>query len=127
MQAAHPIIYEALDFSVGLTDAQGNLIAQGQGTTVLLAMLDSFIHDILEKYGAHDDIHPGDVFCVSRWSEAGVQAEPKMASQASSAPRMGRRTTSPSRSLKHGMASWSSSMRSTRGTAATESFAAAAA
>lgn len=56
-----PIIYEALDFSVGLTDARGNLIAQGQGTTVLLAMIDSFVHDILSKYGA-DDIHPGDVF-----------------------------------------------------------------
>jgi N-methylhydantoinase B len=57
-----PIIYEALDFSVGLTDAQGNLIAQGQGTTVLLAMIDSFVHDILGKYGAQRDIHPGDVF-----------------------------------------------------------------
>ena len=56
-----PIIYEALDFSVGLTDAQGNLIAQGQGTTVLLAMIDSFVHDILSKYGA-DGVHPGDVF-----------------------------------------------------------------
>lgn len=57
-----PIIYEALDFSVGLTDAQGNLIAQGQGTTVLLAMLDSFVHDILAKYSEQSDIHPGDVF-----------------------------------------------------------------
>lgn len=56
-----PIIYEALDFSVGLTDAHGNLIAQGQGTTVLLAMIDSFVHDILSKYGA-DGVHPGDVF-----------------------------------------------------------------
>lgn len=56
-----PIIYEALDFSVGLTDAQGNLIAQGQGTTVLLAMIDSFVHDILSKYGT-GGIHEGDVF-----------------------------------------------------------------
>lgn len=57
-----PIIYEALDFSVGLTDSRGNLIAQGQGTTVLLAMLDSFVHDILAKYGGPGDIRPGDVF-----------------------------------------------------------------
>jgi N-methylhydantoinase B len=57
-----PIIYEALDFSVGLTDAEGNLIAQGQGTTVLLAMIDSFVHDIREKFAARNEIHPGDVF-----------------------------------------------------------------
>lgn len=57
-----PIIYEALDYSVGVTDETGNLIAQGQGTTVLLAMIDSFVHDILGKYAATGDINPGDVF-----------------------------------------------------------------
>jgi N-methylhydantoinase B len=56
-----PIIYEALDFSVGLTDDTANLIAQGQGTTVLLAMIDSFVRDILAKYG-REGVHRGDVF-----------------------------------------------------------------
>ncbi len=56
-----PIIYEALDFSVGITDAKGELIAQGQGTTVLLAMIDSFVRDILEKFG-EGRICDGDVF-----------------------------------------------------------------
>jgi N-methylhydantoinase B len=56
-----PIIYEALDFSVGITDAKGELIAQGQGTTVLLAMIDSFVRDILEKFG-DVGIHEGDVY-----------------------------------------------------------------
>jgi len=56
-----PIIYEALDYSVGLTTAEGDLIAQGNGTTVFLGMLDALVHDIRQKYGA-DGINPGDVF-----------------------------------------------------------------
>lgn len=56
-----PIIYEALDFSVGITDSRGELIAQGQGTTVLLAMIDSFVRDILNKF-CEGQICEGDVF-----------------------------------------------------------------
>lgn len=55
-----PIIYEALDYSVGVTDATGDLIAQGNGTTVFLGMIDSLVEDILTKF--KDDIHEGDVF-----------------------------------------------------------------
>lgn len=57
-----PIIYEALDYSVGITNARGDLIAQGNGTTVFLGMIDSLIHDILEKYQTNGEIFPGDVF-----------------------------------------------------------------
>lgn len=56
-----PIIYESLDYSVGLTDADGELIAQGQGTTVFLGMMDSLVKEIIARYG-RDKIHPGDVF-----------------------------------------------------------------
>jgi N-methylhydantoinase B len=56
-----PIIYESLDYSVGLTDGKGELIAQGQGTTVFLGMMDSLVKEIIERYGL-DNIHPGDVF-----------------------------------------------------------------
>ena len=56
-----PIIYESLDYSVGLTDGEGELIAQGQGTTVFLGMMDSLVKEIIARYG-RDDIHPGDVF-----------------------------------------------------------------
>jgi len=55
-----PIIYEALDYSVGITNARGDLIAQGNGTTVFLGMIDSLVCDILEKFAG--DIHQDDVF-----------------------------------------------------------------
>lgn len=57
-----PIIYEALDYSVGITNARGDLIAQGNGTTVFLGMIDSLVQDILAKFGANDKIYPEDVF-----------------------------------------------------------------
>lgn len=57
-----PIIYEALDYSVGLTTKDGDLIAQGNGTTVFLGMIDALVKEILGKFGARGDIHPGDVF-----------------------------------------------------------------
>lgn len=56
-----PIIYEALDYSVGLTNRTGDLIAQGNGTTVFLGMIDSLVTDVLGKFGP-DGIAPGDVF-----------------------------------------------------------------
>lgn len=57
-----PIIYEVLDYSVGLTTAKGDLIAQGNGTTVFLGMIDALVKEILEKFGTKGDIHPGDMF-----------------------------------------------------------------
>ena len=57
-----PIIYEALDYSVGITNAVGDLIAQGNGTTVFLGMIDSLVQDILTKYQSTGEIYPGDVF-----------------------------------------------------------------
>lgn len=55
-----PIIYEALDYSVGITNARGDLIAQGNGTTVFLGMIDSLVRDILTKFDGR--IRDGDVF-----------------------------------------------------------------
>lgn len=66
-----PIIYEALDYSVGITDRNGDLLAQGNGTTVFLGMIDSLVHDILEKFGSKDDILPGDVFISNDPYEGG--------------------------------------------------------
>ena len=57
-----PIIYEALDYSVGVTNHRGDLIAQGNGTTVFLGMIDSLVKDILFKFGESGNIHSGDVF-----------------------------------------------------------------
>lgn len=66
-----PIIYEALDYSVGVTDCRGDLIAQGNGTTVFLGMIDSLVRDILAKFGERDDIRPGDVFMSNDPYEGG--------------------------------------------------------
>ena len=55
-----PIIYETLDYSVGITDAKGNLLTQGNGVTTFLGMIDSQVDDVIKKYG--DDLHEGDVF-----------------------------------------------------------------
>ncbi len=57
-----PIIYETLDYSCGLTDAAGNLITQGNGTTVFLGQIDSLVHDVLKKFGEPGEIFPGDIF-----------------------------------------------------------------
>lgn len=57
-----PIIYEALDYSVGITDATGDLIAQGNGTTVFLGMIDSLVKDVLAKFQPTSEIYPEDVF-----------------------------------------------------------------
>ena len=66
-----PIIYEALDYSVGITDRHGDLIAQGNGTTVFLGMIDSLVRDILKKFPGPDDIRPGDVFLSNDPYEGG--------------------------------------------------------
>jgi N-methylhydantoinase B len=58
-----PIIYETLDFGVGLTDGTGRLIAQGNGCPFFLGVLDASVREVIAKFGA--DIHPGDVFMTN--------------------------------------------------------------
>ena len=55
-----PIIYETLDFAVGLTDAQANLVTQGNGVTGFLGTLDAAVREVIGKHGDHlqaDDIY----------------------------------------------------------------------
>jgi N-methylhydantoinase B len=54
------IIYEVLDFASGLTDAQGQLVTQGNGVTGFLGTLTFAVKYTLEKFGA-DGLAPGDV------------------------------------------------------------------
>lgn len=60
-----PIIYESLDFGVGLTDAGGRLIAQGNGIPGFIGTLDAAVLDILRKFGPSGGIKPGDVFVTN--------------------------------------------------------------
>ncbi len=60
-----PIIYETTDFAVGVTDAKGNLLGQGNGVTAFLATLDTAVQSVLEHYPAEGDIRPGDVIITN--------------------------------------------------------------
>lgn len=66
-----PIIYETTDFAVGVTDAAGNLLAQGNGVTAFLATLDTAVQSTLEHYPSAGDIAPGDVFITNSPYEGG--------------------------------------------------------
>lgn len=56
-----PIIYESLDYAVGITDANGELLAQGNGVTAFLAALDSVVRATLEKFNGKNALEEGDV------------------------------------------------------------------
>src|SRR5260221_13401936 len=54
------IIYEALDYASGLTDAHGQLVTQGNGVTGFLGTLTFALRSTLEKFGP-ENLYPGDV------------------------------------------------------------------
>lgn len=56
-----PIIYESLDYAVGITDIKGELLAQGNGVTAFLAALDSVVRATLEKFNGENALEEGDV------------------------------------------------------------------
>lgn len=58
-----PIIYEALDYGIGVTDARGQLISQGNGIPGFIGTLDGAVRSVLDKFGS--DIQPGDVFITN--------------------------------------------------------------
>jgi N-methylhydantoinase B len=59
-----PIIYEVLDYAVGITDADANTIAQGNGVTLFIGVLTESVRSVLEKFG-HVGLRPGDVIAVN--------------------------------------------------------------
>lgn len=59
-----PIIYESLDYGIGITDGDGRLIAQGNGIPGFIGTLDSAVVSVLEKFG-RAAIHPGDIFVTN--------------------------------------------------------------
>src|SRR5882762_8834399 len=66
-----PIIYETTDFAVGVTDARGNLLAQGNGVAAFLATLDTAVQSTLEHYPSAGDVLPGDVIITNVPYEGG--------------------------------------------------------
>ena len=53
-----PVIYEVLDFAVGLTDANGELVSQGNGIAGFLGPLGEVARETIVRY---PDLAPGDV------------------------------------------------------------------
>jgi len=66
-----PIIYETTDFAVGVTDARGNLLAQGNGVAAFLATLDTAVQSTLQHFPKPDDVQPGDVIITNIPYEGG--------------------------------------------------------
>src|SRR5436853_7793315 len=62
--AYNQIIYEALDFTVGLFDAQGNTISIGLGLPMFIRGLSDAIKAKLAHYGS-DGIEPGDILLTN--------------------------------------------------------------
>ncbi|MGC8689763.1 MAG: hydantoinase B/oxoprolinase family protein, partial [Thermoplasmata archaeon] len=57
--AKSPVIYEVLDFAVGMTDSSGNLVAQAPGVPAFSGVLDFAAQEVIEKW--ENDLKPGDV------------------------------------------------------------------
>jgi N-methylhydantoinase B len=55
-----PIIYEALDYAVGITDEKGRLLAQGNGVITFLAAMSLVVEEALERF-KNDPLKDGDV------------------------------------------------------------------
>ncbi len=57
-----PIIYEVLDFGVGITDAGGELVSQGNGIAGFLGPLGDAVKEIIAR---RMELHPGDVIIAN--------------------------------------------------------------
>jgi N-methylhydantoinase B len=62
--AYNMIIYEALDFTVGLFDAEGNTISIGLGLPMFIRGMSDTVKTKLAHYGV-DNIHPGDILLTN--------------------------------------------------------------
>jgi len=59
-----PIIYDVLDFSTGLTDAEGDVVSQATGIPLFIGMLDFNAKAALEKFGK-GGLMPGDIIILN--------------------------------------------------------------
>lgn len=68
--AKSPVIYEVLDYAVGLTNAEGQLIAQAHGVPGFTGVLDYAAQKVLDKW--RGELHPGDVIVDNVPYESGT-------------------------------------------------------
>src|SRR5439155_663494 len=61
--AMSPVIYEVLDYAVGIANADGELVAQTPGVPGFSGVLDFVASDVLEKW--RKEMRPGDVYVLN--------------------------------------------------------------
>lgn len=61
--AKSPVIYEVLDYAVGITDSKGELIAQAPGVPGFSGVLDFVAREVLEKWNG--EMRSGDVYILN--------------------------------------------------------------
>src|SRR5437879_13422242 len=61
--AMSPVIYEVLDYAVGIANAEGELVAQTPGVPGFSGVLDFVAADVLEKW--RKEMRPGDVYVLN--------------------------------------------------------------
>ncbi|MCS7126458.1 MAG: hydantoinase B/oxoprolinase family protein [Aigarchaeota archaeon] len=61
--AKSPVIYEVLDYAVGITDSKGELVAQAPGVPGFSGVLDFVAKEVVEKWDG--EISPGDVYVLN--------------------------------------------------------------
>ena len=59
-----PIVYEVLDFACGLTDPEGQVIAQANGLTLFTGTFATQVQSVTKKFGL-ERIKPGDMFMTN--------------------------------------------------------------
>jgi N-methylhydantoinase B len=70
--AMSAIIYEVLDMGTAITDKDGELASSGAGIPVFVGTLDKAVKRIIERFGEHGTIEPGDIFIVNDPFDGGV-------------------------------------------------------
>jgi N-methylhydantoinase B len=61
----NPIIYEMLDFSVGLFSEKAETLAQAAGLPQFLCDMPNAVRSILEDIGGVDNVHEGDIYLTN--------------------------------------------------------------
>ncbi len=63
--AYNPVVFEMLDFAVGIFDARANMIAQAPGLPVFLGTLRENVKVVTEDIGGLDKFKPGDIYLMN--------------------------------------------------------------
>ena len=63
--AYNPVVFEMLDFAVGIFDAEANMVAQAPGLPVFLGTLRENVRVVTDDIGGLDKFRPGDMYLMN--------------------------------------------------------------